>query len=86
MDNYIGANPSRIFYDLKKLPEWEQTLKRHTMLYRTFNDDDSALLHTVYATMQKYHPGDYILTMDGNDVKLVFKNSNKELMWKIKNT
>lgn len=86
MDNPFIIDPSKIFYDFKNIPVWEQTLKRHTMLYRTFNEDDTNLLHTVYVTMQKYHPGDYILTLDGKDVKIVFENSNKELLWKIKYT
>ena len=77
-------DPSSILDSFKRLPEWDQSLRSHVMLYRTFYNGDTHLLSTVFATMQKLHPGEYTLTMDGKDVKIVFENPNKELLWKIK--
>jgi hypothetical protein len=36
--------------------------------------------------MQTLHPGEYTLTMVGKDVRIVFDNPNKELLWKLKYT
>lgn len=79
-------NPSSIIDSFKRLPEWDQTLRSNVMLYRTFYNEDTHLLSTVFATMQKLHPGEYTLTMVGKDVRIVFDNHNKELLWKLKYT
>lgn len=86
MDDYTADTIMGPFFS--HLPKWQRTLKRQFLLYGALNTmyENVDMLSQVTQVMQKHHPGDYVLTYDNKDVKVVFEDKNKETLWLLKNS